>query len=171
MLYLEIAKVLKPQGIKGEIKVECFTSDLDFLLSLKSFNIDDVTYNITNIRVMGKFAYIKTAEICSMNEAELLRGKILKVEKPEEEMKENSFEFYITDLEDCKVEDENGNIVGFIDSVEKYGSADIINIKLGGGVRSFPFLKKIFKSIDVDNKKIVVYKNLLNEVLVWKLIF
>lgn len=170
MLNLEIAKVLKPQGVKGEIKVECFTSDLDFLLRLKTFNIDNATYNVTNIRVMGKFAFIKTNEINTMNEAELLRGKILTVPKPETESenKDNLFEFFITDLENCRVEDENGNLVGFIETIEKYGSADIINIKLGGGVRSFPFLKKIFKSVDVKQKKIIVYKNLLDEVLVWR---
>ena len=35
MQKIEIAKVLKPQGIKGEIKVECFISDIDFLKNLK----------------------------------------------------------------------------------------------------------------------------------------
>ncbi len=165
MLNLEIAKVLKPQGIKGEIKVECYTSNLDFLMSLKSFNIDNITYNIQSIRVQGKFAYIKTQEINSMNEAETLRGKILLVPKPEE-TEENSFEFFIEDLEDCRIEDENGNLIGFIDSVEKYGSADIINIKLGGATRSFPFLKTIFKNIDTKNKKIIVFKQKLDEVLV-----
>lgn len=167
MLNLEIAKVLKPQGIKGEIKVECYTSNLDFLMSLKNFTIESVTYNITNIRVQGKFAYIKTEEINSMTEAETLRGKILVVPKPEDN-KEEDFEFYIEDLENCRVEDENGNLIGFIDSVEKYGSADIINVKLGGGVRSFPFLKTVFKSLDTKNKIIVVFKQKLDEVLVWK---
>ena len=165
MLNLEIAKVLKPQGIKGEIKVECFTSNLDFLMSLKSFTIDNTTYNITNIRIMGKYGYIKTQEINSMNEAELLRGKILVVPRPEEE-DNNNFEFYIEDLENCRIEDENGTLLGFIDSIEKYGSADIINLKLAGGTRSFPFLKSLFKEIDVKSKKVIVFKDKLDEVIV-----
>ena len=35
MSKLQIAKVLKPQGIKGEIKVELFTSDFDFVKKFK----------------------------------------------------------------------------------------------------------------------------------------
>ena len=139
MSNLEIAKVLKPQGIKGEIKVECYTSDLDFFMSLKNFYIGETIYNITNIRIMGKFAFIKTQEINSMNEAETLRGKILLAPKPNNEPSKENFEFYINDLEDCCIKDEQGNIIGYIDSIEKYGSADIINVKLGGGIKSFPF--------------------------------
>lgn len=167
MLNLKIAKVLKPQGIKGEIKVECYTSNLDFLKTLKSFSIGQSVYNVISIRLQDKYAYIKTKEINSMEEAELLRGKILLVPKPEE-TQQDSFEFFIEDLEDCRVEDENGNLVGFVDAIEKYGSADIINIKLGGATRSFPFLKNIFKSIDTKNKIIIVFKQKLDEVLVWK---
>lgn len=166
MLNLEIAKVLKPQGIKGEIKVECYTSNLDFLRSLKKFSIDGAIYNILSIRIQNKFAYIKTQEINSMNEAETLRGKILIVPKPEDENNSDLFEFFIEDLEDCRIEDENGNLIGFIDSVEKYGSADIINVKLGGATRSFPFLKGVFKTVDTKNKVIVVFKQKLDEVLV-----
>lgn len=166
MSNLEIAKVLKPQGIKGEIKVESYTSNLSFLMSLKNFNIEEKTYNVLSIRIQDKYAYIKTKEINSIEEAEKLRNKILIVQK--EETQEDDFEFFIQDLEDCRIEDEYGNLIGFIDSVEKYGSADIINIKLGGGTRSFPFLKSIFQNIDVKNKIIKVYKQKLEEVIVWR---
>ena len=166
MQKIEIAKVLKPQGIKGEIKVECFVSDFDFLKSLKTFYIDEQIYTIQKIRFQDKYAYIATAEILDRNQAEMLRNKILKTDKELVTTQED--EFFISDLENCTVVDENDNIVGFVESVEKYGSADIINVLLGGAVRSFPFLKAILKEVDIEQKKIVVFKEKLDEVLIWK---
>ncbi|MBQ3213565.1 MAG: 16S rRNA processing protein RimM [Clostridia bacterium] len=166
MQKIEIAKVLKPQGIKGEIKVECFTSDLDFLKNLKEFYIQDTLYKILKIRFSGKYAFITVDGLTDRNAAELLRNKVLLAEKSLAEASSSDDEYFISDLEDCCVVDENGNIVGYVESVEKYGSADIINILLGGAIRSFPFLKSVLKEVDIKEKKIVVFKNKLDEVLI-----
>lgn len=165
MNLLQIAKVLKPQGIKGEIKVELFTSDLKFLKSLKLFKIDDKDYSIKSIRFQQKYAYIATNEIQTRNDAELLRNKILCAPKPQNETDKED-EYYISDLENCTVVDENDNIIGYVESVEKYTSTPIINILLGGAVRSFPFIKAVLKHVNVSEKKIVVYKDKLQEVIV-----
>ena len=164
---LQIAKVLKPQGIKGELKVELFTYDVDFVKKQKSFKIDGIEYSVKSIRIQQKYAYIQTNEILSRNDAELFRNKIISVKKPAQSQ-EPEDEYYISDLENCCVVDENDKIVGFVESVEKYGAVPTINILLGGAIKSFPFLKRILKDVDIKNKKIVVFKELLDEVLVWK---
>ena len=168
MQKFKFAKVLKPQGIKGEIKVEFLTSDLDFARTLKSFEIDDIFFHVKSIRLDKKFGYIKTEELQDRNEAEVLRGKYLYTIRPKIE---NDDEYYIADLEDCCIVDKDDNIIGYIDSIERYSSTSIINIMLNGARRSFPFLKGIFLSVDIKNKKIVVDKQKLDEVIVWKLIF
>ena len=164
---LQIAKVLKPQGIKGEIKVELFTSDVNFVKKQKTFKIDGLNYTVKSIRIQQKYAYIQTNEILSRNDAELFRNKIISVKKPAE-TQEPEDEYYISDLENCCVVDENDKIVGYVESVEKYGIVPTINILLGGAIKSFPFLKRILKDVDIKNKKIIVFKDLLEEVLVWK---
>ena len=166
MKNFNIAKVLKPQGIKGEIKVECFTSDLDFLMSLKEFYIDDKKYTISIMRIQGKYGFIKTNEIRDRNDAELLRNKILVAEISDNTLNED--EYFISDLEECVIYDEFDNIIGYVSSIEKYGSADIINIMIGGASRAFPLLKAVLKEVDVKGKRIVVFKDKLEEVLIWK---
>lgn len=166
MQKIEIAKVLKPQGIKGEIKVECFTSDLDFLKGIKEFYIQDTLYKVLKIRTSGKYAFITLDGLTDRNSAELLRNKFLLVEKSVVEANSDDYEYFISDLENCCVVDEKGNIIGFVESIEKYGSADIINILLGGAIKSFPFLKSILKEVDIKEKKIVVFKDKLDEVLI-----
>ena len=95
---LQIAKVLKPQGIKGEIKVELFTSDLNFVKQQKTFEIDGCVYNVKSIRIQQKYAYIQTNEILTRNDAELFRNKILCVKKPSNAQQPED-EYYISDLE------------------------------------------------------------------------
>lgn len=165
MANLEIGKVLKPQGIKGEIKVELFTTDFAFLRSLKQIYIENDPFIILSVRFENKYAYIKTAEILDRNFAEKLRNKSIFVEKDSLSYN-NSSEFLISDLENCEILDENNKLIGFIESVEKYGSADIINIKKAGAIKSFPFLNAVIKEIDIKNKKIIVFKDKLDEVLV-----
>ena len=65
MQKIEIAKVLKPQGIKGEIKVELYLSNLDFWRSLKKFEID------------GKVKNIKSVKYESVNKIDVLSDTIL----------------------------------------------------------------------------------------------
>ena len=165
MQKIQIAKVLKPQGIKGEIKVELYLSDLNFWRSLKSFEIDGKTYNISSFRSQKNFGFIGTREILTRNDAETFRNKILQVEKPTNNSED---EFFISDLENCCVVDEKGNILGYVESVERYSATPIINLMLNGGIKSFPFLKEVIKKVDIKNKKIVVFKNKLEEVIVWK---
>jgi len=164
MQKVEFAKVLKPQGIKGEIKVETFVSDKQFLLNLKQFFINDNVYTIKNIRLNDKYAYILTLEITDRNMAETLRNCVLCADKDLLTAQED--EYFISDLEDCCVVDEDDNILGYVESIEKYATTNIVNILLGGAVHSFPFLKSVLKQVDIKNKKIVVFKDKLNEVLV-----
>ena len=163
MQKIEIAKVLKPQGIKGEIKVEFFLTDLNFWYSLKNFEIDEKVFNITSFRSQKNFGFIGTKEIKTRNDAETFRNKVLKVDKPKINVEG---EYFISDLENCCVVDEKDNIMGYIESVEKYSTVPIINITLNGGVKSFPFLKTVIKNVDLNNKKVIVFKQKLDEVIV-----
>ena len=160
---IKIAKVLKPQGIKGEIKVELYLSDLNFWHSLQQFEIENKIFNITSFRSQKNYGYLATKEILTRNDAETFRNKVLVAEKPN--LTENG-EYFIEDLENCCVVDENDNILVYVESVEKYSSTPIINIMLNGGVKSFPFLKEVIKKVDIKNKKIVVIKQKLDEVIV-----
>jgi len=161
---IEVAKVLKPHGIKGEIKLEPYTFDEKFWKSAKNLVIGDKNFEIEYCKFYKNFVYIKPIEISSMDEAELFRGKVVFGNK--ENLTLSQDEYLVEDLEGCCVVDENGEMVGFVDSVEKYSSTSIINILLGGAVHSFPFLDRVVKMVDIENKKIVVFRNLLDEVLV-----
>ncbi|MDE7464431.1 MAG: hypothetical protein K2M48_05320, partial [Clostridiales bacterium] len=75
---LEVGQILKPQGIRGEVKVK--TSDPSRFCVLKSVEINGKQYRITSARASGNDAYIKLEGVNDRNAAEELRGATLKIE-------------------------------------------------------------------------------------------
>ena len=69
-MYL-IGYILKPQGLKGEVKIDSVSPYLErynrldkVLLKLKD---NKQTYSIEKVRISGRFVYIKFSEINSRN--------------------------------------------------------------------------------------------------------
>ena len=73
---LIIGEVLKPQGIRGELKIKTYT---DFPEDIKSFGkvyIGGVEYRILSFRIgEGGFAYLGLRGVPDRNAAELCAGR------------------------------------------------------------------------------------------------
>ena len=161
---IEVAKVLKPHGIKGEIKLEPFAKDDFFWKNVKHLQIEGKMFDVVSTRTYKNFVYVVLEGVDDCNKAELLRGKFALANQ--ELISKLPNEFLIAELVGADVIGEDGKFFGVVESVEKYGSADIINILCGGARRSFPFLNSVVKNVDVNLKKIVVFESKLLEVLV-----
>lgn len=157
-----IGTIVKPQGIKGEVKVVP-VADAKRCSKISHAFVDDKELLIKEIISRGGDLYISFDGIDDRNKAELLRGKDVFAKKEElEKLQEN--EFYFEDLIGAKVEDEKGIRIGEIIEIEQYGSADVISIRENNIVFAVPFLDSIFKSVlpekvivsreEYDNNKI-----------------
>ena len=73
---LVLGEVLKPQGIRGELKVKTFTDTPDDVKAFGKVYIDDTPYKILSFRVgPDGAAYMGLRGIPDRNAAELFRGK------------------------------------------------------------------------------------------------
>ena len=73
---LIIGEVLKPQGIRGELKIKTFTDSPEDVKAFGTVYIDGTAYKILSFRVDGSgAAYIGLRGIPDRNAAELFRGK------------------------------------------------------------------------------------------------
>lgn len=164
---LKIAKVLKPQGIKGEMKLEPIIKDMDFFKTLKYVIIGGKTYNIKSATARQSFAYIMVEGIVEPNGVEALRNKIVEVERQDApKLKED--EFFIDDMIGVKVFDENGVEYGEIIEIEQYGAADVYTMSGKRGVHTFPFVKDMVITVDMMAKTMVVNSERLKEVMIWE---
>lgn len=163
MELLTIGKIVKPQGLKGEVKIKLYTSYDHGVKNLKTVYIDEIgKKNIKTVSVRSGFAYILFEGVSTCEQAEKLRN--LEVNALKDDMKIVVPDtFYITDIIGSKVFDENNNFIGTIESVEQYGAADVWNVWADGRIYSFPYIKDIVKKVYPQQKMVIVDKKEFDE--------
>ncbi len=167
--YLELGKILKPQGIKGEIKLDAYTDSLerfDYLeyVYFKDENEQYTKINVEKRRTDTKFAYIKLQGTESRDDAERLRGQILYVDRKNAAKLKEGY-FYIKDLLGLKVANEDGEVLGTLKDIMQTGSKDIYVVKTKTGkTLMFPSIDGVILTKDLENRVITVSKQRLEEV-------
>lgn len=160
---IAVAKALKPQGIKGEIKFKVLLNNASDILLSKNFTLGSRFVSVKTIRVDKEFAYIMFNEISSVAEADLLRNKMLYIEKEETMLSDG--EYFIEDMigKTCVFED--GTVLGEVEDIQNFGSADVYYVKKENGKEVlFSFVDGVI--IDVTDDKIILNKKRFDEVSV-----
>ncbi len=165
MQRLVIGEVLKPQGIRGELKIKTFTDAPEDVKAFKTVYIDDVAYKILSFRVgTDGAAYVGLRGIPDRNAAELFRGKKLEGERDDAPPLEEG-QYYIIDVIGCSCETEEGEILGTVVDISNL-SSDIYTIEKAGKKILFPAVKGVVKQVDIQNKKLIVDKTVFDEIAV-----
>ena len=141
---IEIAEILKPQGIKGELKALPLTNVVEVFSSLKECLVGNRTMQIERSSFRQGFLYIKFKGLNNRNDAELERGKIIKIERHLLEQAKEEDEFFVDELVGMVVYDDKGALVGQIVSVMNYGATDILVFEKEGRQIEAPFVKDVF---------------------------
>ena len=159
---MQIGKVLKPQGIKGEIKVLPL-SNPDFFKEIEYVSINGTQAKIESASIREDGVYLKLDIIRDRNDAEEYRDAILSVEREALPDLEDG-QFFYEDLIGCEVFFEDGERVGEIINIENYGSKDIFEIHHGFSNTLCPFVEDVFTNIDTKTKKIIANRKKYLEV-------
>ncbi len=165
--YLEIGVIVKPQGIKGEVKVIPMTDDAQRFKKLKSVLIDGVEYSVTGAKIAPDAVFLALGGINDRNTAELLRGKYLTISR-EDAVKPQTDRYFICDLENANIYFEDGKDFGRIIEITK-AKTDYFTVKtVSGKIVRFPFLKSVIDRIDIENSAVYVIKEKFNEVVCYE---
>lgn len=162
---LVIGNIIKPQGIKGEVKVKPYTDTPADIGKFKNVYIGGEEHRILSFRTDGVFVYLALKGVADRNAAELLRDKdILAARDEAPDLDEGKF--YIVDIIGCSVFYENGEKIGVISDVTP-AATDVYTLS-SDGKRDvmFPAVKGVILSVDVAAKRITVDKKRFSEVSV-----
>ncbi len=163
---LIIGEVLKPQGIRGELKIKTFT---DFPENVKEFGtlyIDEKPYKILSFRVgPDGAAYVGLRGIPDRNAAELFRGKKIEGEREDAPPLEEG-RYYIVDILGLTCMSEEGEELGTVVDVANL-SSDVYTIEKAGKRILFPAVKGVIAKVDLENGKLVVKKSVFDEIAVY----
>ncbi len=161
---ISIGAVLKPQGIRGEIKVKVFLDSAEDLKNFRRVFVGGEEFQIMSVRAQGEFAYVVLRGIADRNAAELLRGKDIEVYQRELPEPPDG-RYYIADLTGCEVVTANGEAIGTVVSVTP-AKTDVYTLETPKGEVSFAAAEGVIESVDVENKRITVNKKRFKEVSV-----
>lgn len=165
MKFVEVGKVLKPKGIKGEIKIEGLTDDNSRFLRLKHVYIDSVCYALTKARTEGAFVVIKLEGIETPEQVDKLRGKYICIDRSDA-VKTDKDSNLIADIIGLEVFVDD-KVIGKISDVLQYGAADVYVVKSKDKNISFPALKKLVIDVDLKDGKMILDKKIFDEVAVF----
>lgn len=152
-----IGKIVAPHGVRGDLRILPLTEkpeqflDLDYLLLPNGKKL-----TVKNARFHKRMVLVTTAEIKSMNEAELLREQEVSIYAEDlPELEEGKF--YVADLIGLPVYNEQGEQLGTFKDCLPTGSNDVYAIAVPGQKDILvPALKRYVKVLDPVGKRIVV---------------
>ena len=81
--YLELGKIVKPQGVKGEIKVAVSGDAFSRIKNVKTVVIEEKEYRVIGKKSVDNAVILSLFGITDRNSAEILRGKSVFVKKDE----------------------------------------------------------------------------------------
>ena len=148
-------------GIKGEAKVYPTTDDPARFKKLKKVLLDtggeEKEVEIESVKFFKQFVILKFKGIDDRNEIERLRNRSLYV------MRENAVrlkknEYYIADLIDMKVREDNGAELGTLVDVMQTGANDVYVVRTATGEEILlPAIKECILSVDVEQGEMTVH--------------
>lgn len=159
--YLEIGQIVNTFGIKGMVKVKPFTDNIERFSNLEKIYIKNKSgqteYKIQEIKYHKNMVLIKFEGIENPEQADLLRNSYLIVDRETEEPLEAG-RYYIVDMIGLDVFTDDNEYLGKLEDIYNTGSNDIYVVKneLGKQVL-LPAIEDVIKSIDMDNKKVIVH--------------
>ena len=166
---MDIGQILKPQGIRGEVKVKALTDDVTRFSALKSVEIGGRVYRVEKVRYSGADVFIKLVGVDDRNAAEALRDKFISIDRAAAVALDDG-EFFVADLVGatlCVKADEVRRI-GIIKDIRSFGAADVFSVELDDGRgMSFAFIKSLCPEYDEAKNTFTVVEKVLNEVAVY----
>ena len=153
---LIVGEVLRPQGLRGEVKVKPLTDDPDRFFDLRRVFLRGEEKRCRCIRVHEGYAYLQLDGIFSREAAEGIRGELLHIRR-EDAVKLPKDTDFICDLIGCEAVDTEGRMWGKLVVVLQPGSCDVYVFRSDDGRElMIPALKRVVLQTRPDEKHILL---------------
>lgn len=150
-----IGKILNTHGIKGTIKVQPITSDINRFNDLKYIIIDDQRIEVVNRRISNNLVYLDLKDYDDISKVIPFKGKYMSVlESDCIDLKEGQyFQYQVIGL---RCYDTENNFLGVVKSIIENPVHDILEIEDDSkSVHYVPFIYNFIKSVDLDKEIII----------------
>lgn len=163
MGYIEVGRIVNTHALKGEVKIKSFSNMNRFEKGNTLYLSDNyIEVKVKSHRVKDNIDYIILEGYEDINLILPYKNKSLYIKEEDlEELDEN--EYYIKDLLDLKVYNEDNKYIGVVKNVTEYPANFMLEIeKEDKKIALVPFRKEFVKEV---SDKIIIHEI---EGLIWK---
>ena len=160
----QLGVITKPQGLKGEFRVNTGFYDFTPLKKLKSVVVNNVEYNVEKVVLRDSFVVLKLNGINTCEQAEELRNVAIYADLKPFLGKD---EVFVKDIIGFDLIGKQSKFkIGTLLSVDDYGKSEVYNAEFNGKTFSFPNARNVLVKFDMDKKQIIVDEFVLQEIRV-----
>jgi len=159
--FIVLATIVRPHGLKGEVKVSLSCSGLDRLVSCKSLRLVQDGRELKRVTVGRSFmhpdgdAVVRLREVVGVDEAETLRGAYLAVLEGEQpKLPEDNY--YLDELVGLEVVTVQGENLGRIEEVMDGLANGVCVVRKGEKETLVPMLKSVIREVDLKGRRMTV---------------
>lgn len=158
---LQVGVITSTHGVRGEVKVFPTTDDVRRFKRLKEAILDtgkeQIVVEIEGVKFFKQFAILKFKGFDNMNDVERFRQKSLYVSR-KNAVRLSRNEYFVADLIDIVVFDENEQELGVLTDVITTGANDVYEIKMKDGRELLlPAIKQCILDVDIEGRKMKVH--------------
>ena len=166
MEHYRIAQILRPHGVKGEVKLYPLTDDPSRFKRLKDCYLERggqyEPITVKSAKLAGGAYVVGIEGVEDPEQASKLRDLYICVDKAHAvKLPEDCW--FVADLIGCRVSDTEGNALGELIDVLETNANDVYVIQ-GKKRLLVPALKKLLAEVDTEGKRIVLHADVLTEV-------
>jgi len=153
--------VIRPHGLKGELKVDLACSGIDRILTCSDLLLTGAGKEPRPVKAEMAFArpdgaiVVKLREVNGRDEAEACRGMKLMV-PADKAAPAPEGSFYIHDLLGCRVATPAGEELGILEEVMETPANWVWAVRRNGREILVPALKSMVKKVDLKARRVVV---------------
>lgn len=156
--YIETGKIVTVHGLKGEVKVQPWCDEPEFLANLNEVCIGgpERAVKVERGRVQKNMVILKLSGVDSVEEAAALRESILYIHRDRIPLAEG--EYLIQDLIGLNVYDaDTGERYGTLCDVSKTGANDVWHIRFADGAeRLIPKIPEVVLGVDIAGGRVEI---------------
>jgi 16S rRNA processing protein RimM len=165
--WVPLAEVMRPHGVRGELRLRPFNRDSDLLLELDEVRVcyrdgEPKEVGIDSVRRANDAILMKLCSVDDRDRAEDLRGALICARRRDFPPL-GAGEFYVCDVEGALVVFDEGegrtSELGRVRALRSYPTTDVLEVESGDGGRPWevPLVDAVIRSIDVEASTVTLW--------------
>jgi 16S rRNA processing protein RimM len=164
--WVPLAEVLRPHGVRGEVRLKLYNRESDLLLDLDEVLLrfadgDEQEVSVDGARRANDAVLMKLHSVDDRDKADELRGAVVCARRSDFPPLAAG-EFYACDIEGARVVLDDGQApsreIGSVRALRSYPASEVLEVEPQGGgpVLEVPLVDAVVSKVDVDEKVVTL---------------